>query len=167
MPLPERTEVREEKQMAEAKNPPLLERAKKVGKLLVKWGLIGLVAIIGIKMIVPENIVKEMPTRADSGRQYAAHHNWSKDERDFFVKEVVIPDGSNGWVSIAVPPYYRMETSRAFDVEYDFGRVETVKEGPELPRVEVGDFPSTFDVKAVGGGGVLKITLHKNPTGEK
>jgi len=109
----------------------------------------------------------KMTENTDAGRQYAAHHNWSKDERDFFVKEVVIPDGSNGWVSIAVPPYYRMETSRAFDVEYDFGRVETVKEGPELPRVEVGDFPSTFDVKAVGGGGVLKITLHKNPTGEK
>ena len=149
--------------MAETKNPALLERARKIGKFLFKWGLIGLMVIIGIKMIVPEEAVKDMAMSADSGRQYAAHHNWSKDKRDFFVKEVAIPDGSKGWISIAVPPCYRMETSRTFDVEYDFGKAVTVKEGPDLPRVEAGPVPATFDVRAVSRGGVLKIWLHRNP----
>lgn len=125
---------------------------------IVKTVLVLLIIVKGLPWIIENADINTL-----SGRQYAAHYNWSKDQRDFFMKEIKIPDGSDGWVSIATPPYYRMETSRTFDVEYDFGKKETVKEGPNLPRIEIGDFPSTFDVKAVGKGGILKVWLHRNP----
>ena len=132
---------------------------KKWGKRLFFGGLI----LLGIAIMVPESAVKVADSGMDSSRKYSAHYNWSKDRDDFIVKEVVIPEMDKGWVSIAVPPFYRMETSRTFDVEYDFGGKDTVKEGPDLPRVEAGPVPSTFDVRATGSGGVLKIWLHKNP----
>lgn len=122
------------------------------------------VALIAVVVILVTTIaIKEGGLEEDSGRQYAAHYNWSKDQRDFFVKKVKIPERSKGWVSIALPPNYRIKTSRTFDIEYDFGGKETVKEGPNLPWAEVGDITPTFDVRAVGEGGELTIWLHRNP----
>lgn len=140
----------------EKKTESAVERFKKWGKWVFFAGL----ALMGIAMIAPKNAESD---GVDSGRKYAAHYNWSKDQRDFFMKEVAIPDGRNGWVSIATPPGYRMETSRTFDVEYDFGGGATIKEGPSMPRVEAGPVSATFDVRATGSGGNLKIWLHRNP----
>lgn len=103
--------------------------------------------------------------RTDDTGKYVNHHNWSKDPRAFFSKEVVIPERSEGWVSIAVPPYGRIETSRTFDIEYDLGGKETVKEGPNLPRVEA-PIPATFGVRALGKGGTLRIVFHLDPKPE-
>lgn len=149
-----------------------MENLKCWGKRLLKYGLIGLALIIGIKIIAGNIAASKKPVQAamvvtDSSRRYAAAHNWSKDNREFFSKEVTIPDGSQGWVSIAAPPYYRVETSRTFDIEYDLSDGRIVKEGPNLPRQELGNFPATFDVRATSKGGTLRILFHRNPIPEK
>ncbi|OGM93640.1 hypothetical protein A2532_00850 [Candidatus Wolfebacteria bacterium RIFOXYD2_FULL_48_11] len=102
----------------------------KVGKILIKWGLIGLLVIIGIKMIVPENIVKEMPTRVDSGRQYAAAYDFSKVTGPVDSKEFVVPAGDKP-VLVALPANYRVTFSSA-----------TAKAG-ELDRLD-GTGPTPF-----------------------
>ncbi|OGM92613.1 hypothetical protein A2333_01875 [Candidatus Wolfebacteria bacterium RIFOXYB2_FULL_49_7] len=98
--------------MAEAKNPPLLERARRVGKILIKWGLIGLVVIIGIKMFVPEEAVKGIATSADSSRQYAAAYDFSKITSPADSKEFVVPAGDKP-VLVALPADYRVTFSSA------------------------------------------------------
>ena len=97
----------------------------KAGKLLVKWGLIGLVVIIGIKMIVPEEVMN-----IDSGRQYAAAYDFSKVTGQADSKEFVVPAGDKG-VLIALPADYRVTFSSA-----------TAKAG-ELDRLD-GTGPTPF-----------------------
>lgn len=147
-----------------------MENLKRWGKNLLKYGLIGLVVIIGIKMIIGKTSKggEEKPVTAATGKSFAEGLDLSQRREKMISVETIIPDRKDGkLVPISIPCYkvangtmwYQVAVSPTVKVEYDFldGKPAR-KDGPgEVLAVE--RFPPVFHVQAIGSGGKLTMTL--------
>ena len=155
-----------------------MDKVKAFAKKLGIWAIIGLALVIGIKMIVPGKKDESSkggnyapPTRAQEvnfpmpkaeaakqfPRKYRKVYNISRTTEPHFVLEVEIPAGEE-WVSVALPPWYRVVSSHDVWVEYDKGLPgrETIKEPPGQSP-EDGNIPMAFDARGMGKAGKLII----------
>jgi len=128
---------------------------KRVGKLLVKWGLIGLVVMLMI-WIVAGRIEPQSNTVWDLSQR----------KEEVVQEEKILPKGE--WVAITFPCYrtkdgtmwYQITASPHIEVEYDFldGKAYR-KDGPgELFAVE--QWPPVIKVRAKKAG-KMELTLNR------
>lgn len=147
-----------------------MESLKCWGKKLVKWGLIGLVLLIGIKMIAGKSSkggeVKPATSIATTDSAQAA--DLSQRREELISEEVNVPAGQN-WVTISFPCYkvekgimwYQTALSPTMEIELDFldGQPHLKnKPGEKLP---VKAIPAVIRVRATGNGGKVMITLNR------
>lgn len=89
-------------------------------------------------------------------RKYVKVYDISRTTDAHFVLEVEMPE--NEWVSVALPPWYRVVSSHDVWVEYDWGLPSkgNIKEPPGQSP-EGGNIPLAFDTRGMGKAGKLII----------
>lgn len=150
-----------------------MENLKCWGRRLLKWGLIGLVLIIGIKMITPSGkklTVNAKPavmiTGMEADRNVTESYNFSDMTGEFVPIKINVPPKGQ-YASVKLRMGYDIYKVPHVPMVYDYGGVHSLVHDAPGKKIDTGDVPSSFYVSGEDGGGVLEIRCYrfKKPTG--
>ena len=136
------------------------EKIRKIGKLLLRWGLVLIVLTIAINMFTSKNTAKVSATGNDSGRKYAESYNFSDETGDFFTRKIKVPAGGK-WASVKLPMGYDVDKAPHSPMTYDYCDGRPLVHDAPGKKLDSKNVPAAFDVTAEGAEGELEIRCYR------
>lgn len=144
------------------------EKAQKIGKRLLQFGLILLAIVIGLKMIGASPSKKGGGDSLPAGDPLAWDLSQRREPLISEVKELP-PASERKWVTLSLPCYkvdngtmwYQVTASPNVEVEYDFLDGKPLRKDGPSEMLAVKRWPPVIKIRAIGKGGKIELTLNR------